>query len=333
MMMKKVLVLFLLCYSSVGFSQFTRDHRKGDTIYYDSRYKVTSKELAKQYSIIKEINKQVKPRIYLLERYKLDTTSQEFIKYEIFYSNYVRWISREGKNTIFWKNGQKQEEGNRKKGKPIGIWQNWYKDGTKMAEYEYFDENDVSKPKGRSYRLVNFWNREGEQIVKDGTGNYFLKKDNGEEILGSYVNYEKEGIWKGFRKDGTKMYEDSYKEGVFQQGESWDEVGNRYTYEKISERGEYSEGRRGLIRMISENFKVPKYATEMAIEGITKIGFIVNKEGKVEGIEVVQPLCEPCDQEAIRVVKLLKDWTPGKLRGQKANMKYTLPFRIKLTAK
>ena len=85
--------------------------------------------------------------------------------------------------------------------------------------------------------------------------------------------------------------------------------------------------------MISENFKVPKYATEMAIEGITKIGFIVNKEGKVEGIEVMQPLCKPCDQEAIRVVKLLKDWTPGKLRGQKANMKYTLPFRIKLTAK
>ena len=331
--MKKIFLIFLLGCCYITSAQFNRPYQKGDTLHYDKWYRTIDKALATQFMIIKDIQTQEKKKMYLLERYELDLTSKEPTKKEVFSSTSVRWISREGKNTIFWENGKKKEEGKRKKGKLIGIWKNWYKDGTIMSEHEYFEPEDTPKSKQKGYHLVNFWNRKGELMVKDGTGNYFLKYDDGDEVQGEMIRYNKEGLWKGFRKNGSKKYEEIYKEGELVQGESWDEEGNRYTYITLYEKGEYSEGRNGLVRMISENFKVPKYASEMGIEGTTKIGFEVNKEGKIDNIEVVWPLCEPCDQEAIRVVKLLENWKPAKRRGQNSRMKYTLPFRIKLTAK
>jgi TonB family protein len=331
--MKKLFLVLLLGTSYIVSAQFNRPYQEGDTVYYNKRYRIVNKELGTQYAVIKDIQTQERKKVYTAEFYQKDTESKEFTKTEIFSSKSMRFISREGMNTIFWENGQKKEEGNRIKGKRMGIWVEWYQDGTKMSEYEYFDDKEVSNSKGTSPRLVNFWNQQGEPIVKDGNGNYFLKNDDGEEYMGKYVNSQKEGVWQGFRKNGSKIYEESYKAGVLQQGESWDKAGNRYTYDQLTVKGEYSEGRKGLVKVISENFKVPKFASEMGIEGTSRISFEVNKEGSVENIEVYQSLCKPCDQEAIRVVKLMKKWKPSKSRGQNVRSKYVLPFRIKLTSK
>jgi TonB family protein len=331
--MKKFFLIFFLGYSYLGFSQFNKKYQKGDTLHYNRWYEITTKEKAMRYGVVTDVVIEEKQDLYAMEFYKLDTASQTFVKEEVLFSKSPKWIRREGKNTTFWENGQKKGSGNRKSGDKIGLWQEWYEDGTKMAEYEYFEPEDTPKSKKKGYHLVNFWNRKGELIVKDGTGNYsFIDKD-GEKVEGEMVNYNKEGLWQGFRVDGSKKYKEIYKEGEFVQGESWDEEGNRYTYITIFEKGEYSDGREGLVKLISENFKVPQYATERGIEGRVYVYFEVNKEGKVENIEVSRSLCEPCDQEAVRVVKMFKDWKPGKHRGQNSRVKYNLPFRIKLTSR
>jgi TonB family protein len=328
--MKKIFLLFLLGYSCVNFAQVTKNYYENDTVFYTKWYQKTTKEKAVRYRVVEERRKQQDQEVYLIVFYKLDTVSQNFFKEEELLSENPRWISRVGENTFFWENGQKKEQGNREDGLRRGIWTEWYKDGTKLSEHEYFDEKSADSIKGKSPRLVNLWNQKGELIVKDGTGNYFLKAENGYETMGKMVNYKKEGIWQGFRKNGSRWYSEEYAAGEFKQGESWDKEGNRFTYEQISERGGYSEGRQGLVKVISENFKVPKEASRMGIEGTTEVFFEVNKEGEVENIEIAKPLCDSCDQEAIRVVKLLKVWKPGKMRGQLVRTKYRLPFRIKL---
>ena len=327
--MKKLVFLFFLGCSLGSFSQEVKNLYANDTTFYNKWYQKTTKEKAVRYKIVPAVQKKEDQKLYTLEFYNLDTVSKAFYKEEVLFSKNPVWIKRVGKNTYFWENGNKKEEGNREDGSRVGIWVEWNKDGAKISEREYFDEKDPASPKGKSPRLVNLWNSKGEQIIKDGTGNYFMKASNGNETMGKMVNSQKEGIWQGFRKNGSQWYSEEYKAGEFQQGESWDEAGNRYTYEQLTEKGGYSEGREGLVKVISENFKIPKYAKEAAIEGVVYIRFEVNKEGAVENIEVAQPLCEPCDLEAIRVVKLLKVWKPGIVRGQKARTKYRLPFRIK----
>lgn len=329
--MKKILTLLLLGSFYLVTAQVNRPNQEGDTLYFDKWYRRVAKEVSSQYALIEKIQMQQKPRGYWLAFYQQDSTTQKAIKTEVVFSTMLRWLRREGQHTYFWENGNKKEQGLRKRGKRIGIWKQWYKDGTMHTEYEYFDTKPGTN--GTLSRLVNFWNPSGELLVENGNGNYEFTKDNGETVKGQYVNYNKEGAWEGFRKDSTKMYRDIYKEDVFQQGESWDEEGKRYTYTKISERGQYSEGRQGLVKLISENFKVPEFAKQMGIEGSTIISFEVSKEGKVENFKVVQGLCKPCDQEAMRVAKMLKKWEPGKLRGQIARFRYRLPFGIRLTSK
>ena len=283
-----------------------------------------------RYAIVTDVQMEDESELYQLEFYKLDTVSQSYFKDEVFSSKSAKYLSRTGKHTWFWKNGQKMQEGMREKGDKVGIWTHWYEDGTKESEYEYFEPEDTPKSKQKGYHMINFWNKEGVQTVKNGTGNYFFKYEDGDEVMGEMVNYNKEGLWKGFRKNGNKWYAEIYKEGELVQGESWDEEGNRYTYISMYERAEYPGGQQAIAQLIKKNFKVPEYATKRGIEGLIKVYFKVNKEGNVEGIDVSKSLCEPCDQEAIRIVKMMEQWKPGKKRGQYYVAPHSLPFRIRL---
>lgn len=331
--MKKLILWIFLVSSSFLTAQSFRLYQKGDTIYYNDRYRVVEKNSSTLYAIVQDVNKENLPEKYLLDFYHLDKDSQEFYMRETLSTRSAGWISRQGKNTFYRKNGLKEEEGYRERGEPIGIWTYWYEEGTKKSQYEFLNSKEISKKTKKSNRLVNFWSPTGELLIEEGTGEYYFQKDNGNIIKGKYVNSEKVGVWEGFRKDGSKRYSEKYEKDSLIGGESWDEQGNKYLYYKVSEKGEYSEGREGMVKIIRDNFKVPKFAIENGIEGVTIISFEINTEGLMENINVAQYLCEPCTEEAIRVTKLLKKWKPGKTRGQLSKFKYNLPFRITLTSK
>lgn len=319
--------------SQLAFSQWNKTYKQGDTLFYNKwNYKV-EKPLATQFIIIAEVDESNKEQKYTLDWYKKDEESGQMYRSERFFSKTVWSMSRNGNNTFFWNNGNKKEEGTQTNGQRTGIWKRYYENGSKKSEWEYRSKEQIKTKGGKSSRLINFWDPNGNMIVSEGKGNYYLINDDGDEISGSYTDFQKDGEWKGIRKDGSKIYREIYKNGELQYGESWDETGKRYEYQQVSERGGYSQGRAGLVKVIRENFTVPKEAIGMGIEGSTIIHFEVNKEGDVENIEVARKLCEPCDQEALRVMKILKKWKPGKLRGQKTRTQYNLPFRIQLTGK
>ena len=176
--------------------------------------------------------------------------------------------------------------------------------------------------------MVNFWNKKGEQTVKDGTGDYFFVDQYGFEVKGKWLNSQKDGEWISFRKDGTRFYKELYKKGKLKKGESWDKDGKKYKYKEIFVNTKYSGGQEGLARMIRQNFRIPEYALQNHIEGLMLVNFTVNTKGQVENINVGKKLCGPCDKEAKRLVSLLKNWKPAKRRGQNVNVKYRLPLRI-----
>lgn len=85
-----------------------------------------------------------------------------------------------------------------------------------------------------------------------------------------------------------------------------------------------------LMATLKKSIKYPVIAKEDNIEGKVILGFVVTRIGEISDIVILRSLGPACDKEAIRVVKLLPKWIPGKKNGKNVNVRYTLPVIFKL---
>jgi len=101
-------------------------------------------------------------------------------------------------------------------------------------------------------------------------------------------------------------------------------------WDVIEQMPQFPGGDGELMKFLSGSIKYPVIAQENGIEGKVIIGFIVSKNGVISDVQVLRSLDPSCDKEAVRVVKLLPRWIPGKQNGVNVNVKYTLPVAFKL---
>ncbi|HRP54060.1 MAG TPA: TonB family protein [Fluviicola sp.] len=103
-------------------------------------------------------------------------------------------------------------------------------------------------------------------------------------------------------------------------------------YDIVDEQAEFPGGRAALMKYLSENIKYPQVAQEMGIQGKCYLSFIVSENGYISNVNVKKGVtdCPECDAEAVRVVKSMPKWTPGKVNGKTVNQKYSLPVTFKL---
>jgi protein TonB len=94
---------------------------------------------------------------------------------------------------------------------------------------------------------------------------------------------------------------------------------------------EFPGGQAALFKYLSDNVKYPMIAQENGIQGRVICQFVVNKDGSIVDVEVVRSGGDPSlDKEAIRVIKSMPKWKPGKQRGKAVRVKYTVPVNFKL---
>lgn len=94
---------------------------------------------------------------------------------------------------------------------------------------------------------------------------------------------------------------------------------------------EFPGGQQALFKYVNENVKYPVIAQENGIQGRVICQFVVNKDGSIVDIEVVRSGGDPSlDKEAVRVIKSMPKWKPGKQRGKPVRVKFTLPVNFKL---
>ena len=86
----------------------------------------------------------------------------------------------------------------------------------------------------------------------------------------------------------------------------------------------------GLMKYIQKNVKYPAIAKEYNITGKVYISFIVDKTGSVTNIKVVRGVDKSLDDEAVRVIKSLPKYKPGKQRGKAVRVMFTVPIRFTL---
>lgn len=85
-----------------------------------------------------------------------------------------------------------------------------------------------------------------------------------------------------------------------------------------------------LMKYLSSHINYPPMAMENNIQGRVIVQFVVTKTGKVGEVKVVRGVDRDLDNEAVRVVKSLPDFIPGRMNGQAVNVWYTLPVTFKL---
>ncbi len=93
---------------------------------------------------------------------------------------------------------------------------------------------------------------------------------------------------------------------------------------------QFPGGEGELLKYISTHIKYPTMAAENNIQGRVVVKFVVQKDGKVGEVVVLRGKDPDLDKEAVRVVKTLPNFIPGKMNGQAVSVWYTLPINFKL---
>ena len=93
---------------------------------------------------------------------------------------------------------------------------------------------------------------------------------------------------------------------------------------------EFPGGDAGLMKYIQKNVKYPPIAKEYNITGKVYVSFIVDKSGSVTDVKIVRGVDKSLDAEAVRVVKSLPKYKPGKQRGKAVRVMFTIPINFTL---
>ena len=101
-------------------------------------------------------------------------------------------------------------------------------------------------------------------------------------------------------------------------------------YNVVEEMPQFPGGVSKLMEFITKNLQYPESAQEQGIQGRVIAQYVVEKDGSVSNIRVIRGVSEELDAEAVRVLKLMPKWTPGKQNGKPVRCRYTIPVQFRI---
>lgn len=101
-------------------------------------------------------------------------------------------------------------------------------------------------------------------------------------------------------------------------------------WEIVEQKPQFPGGEAALMKYIRDNMQYPSIAQENGIQGRVVVRFVVSKDGSVRDVTVMRGVDPSLDKEAIRVVKSLPNFIPGKQNGHAVNVYYILPVSFRL---
>ncbi len=98
----------------------------------------------------------------------------------------------------------------------------------------------------------------------------------------------------------------------------------------VEDKPMFPGGDAALMKFIAENTKYPEIAKENGIQGRVFVQFVIDKNGSVTKVQIAKGVDPYLDSEAVRVVKTIPNWAPGKQRGKAVPVTYIVPINFKL---
>jgi TonB family protein len=212
-----------------------------------------------------------------------------------------------GSYLSYYKNRNKRSEGKYLKGKKFDSWTWWYKNGQLKRQGVY-------SAKGNK---TGKW----KSCYANGQKNYD----------GVYVDDEYHGEWKWYFENGQMSAREVYDNGKIEDIEFWNEAGLKFEQGfEIERKANFPGGDECLKFFISENIVYPKSLLKDKIQGRVVVSLVVGKDGRIGNVRVAKSVNKLLDKEAIRLVKKMPNWIPGKQHNRFVKMAYTIPINFNL---
>ena len=101
-------------------------------------------------------------------------------------------------------------------------------------------------------------------------------------------------------------------------------------FQIVEEMPSFPGGEAKLLEYVAKNIKYPQIARETGVQGRVFVGFVVETDGSISNVKLLRGIGGGCDEEAMRVIKSLPKWKPGKQRGKAVRVSYQIPVFFKL---
>ncbi len=112
--------------------------------------------------------------------------------------------------------------------------------------------------------------------------------------------------------------------------EEEEEVVEERIFMVVENNPEFPGGDRARIKFLSKNISYPTMAKESGIQGTVYVTFVVEKDGSITDIRIARGIGGGCDEEALRVMKKMPNWKPGKQRGKPVRVQFSMPIKFTL---
>jgi protein TonB len=101
-------------------------------------------------------------------------------------------------------------------------------------------------------------------------------------------------------------------------------------FEIVEDMPSYKGGEEARLAFLRDNLRYPNNAREIGIQGAVYVSFIVERDGSITNVEILRGIGGGCDEETLRVAKLMPKWNPGKQRNRPVRTYFRMPVRFAL---
>ena len=107
-------------------------------------------------------------------------------------------------------------------------------------------------------------------------------------------------------------------------------VGENHIFEAVEVAPQPPGGLAGFLKYVGDTYQYPAQAEAQGVSGRVTLTFVVERDGSLTDIKVLRDLKYGTGEEAVRVLKRAKKWTPGIQNGRPVRVQYTLPIVLNL---
>lgn len=99
---------------------------------------------------------------------------------------------------------------------------------------------------------------------------------------------------------------------------------------RVENKPEFPGGEKALLLFLAKNIQYPTICQDNGIQGTVYLSFVINENGRVSNVQVIQSPDRNLSNEAVRVVNSMPDWKPGKQGNKGVKVSFQLPVKFKL---
>ncbi len=134
---------------------------------------------------------------------------------------------------------------------------------------------------------------------------------------------------KTYYPNGVLRRDDVYYIDSLRQGHCYAQDSSEVPFFPYQVNPEFKGGQNAMFQYLAETVSYPLSARQNNEEGTVYVGFVVDETGNLVDIKIKRGVSRSLNKEALRVVKSMQKWTPGKLDGELVRVAYTLPIKFK----